>query len=133
MFFSNFNFQSDGTFGDESINWNNVINQGFALASQAFNSFGGAHTGTQFGVNSSGGIFALTPARTNYDDGYQYSLSAQQQAALLAANRTGVSGVGGTVGSGVDGIFNWLLSNPLITFGGIAALYLLFREPPRRR
>ncbi|MDI1241213.1 MAG: hypothetical protein PSX80_04755, partial [bacterium] len=109
--------------GGSSVNWNNVINQGFALASQAFNSFGGQTVGTQFASNpSAGGVFALQ-AKPAYDDSYRYTPTTAQ------VQTTG--GVGGTVGSGVDGIFNWLMSNPLITFGGIAGLYLLFREPPR--
>ena len=127
--------QMDGTFGlidfsggssGGGINWNNVLNQGFALASQAFNSFGGKTVGTQFASNpSAGGVFALQ-SQPAYDDTYQYTPAAGQI-------QTTAGGVGGTVGSGVDGIFNWLMSNPLITFGGIAGLYLLFREPPRRR
>lgn len=122
MFFSKA-LQMDDTLG--AIDWNNVINQGFALASQGFNAFGGQNTGTQF-AQGSGGIFALT-SRPSYDDSYRYTPTTQQYAVANSA------GVGGTVGSGVDGIFNWLMSNPLITFGGIAGLYLLFREPPRRR
>jgi len=114
------------TSSGSGINWNNVLNQGFALASQAFNSFGGQTVGTQFASNpNAGGIFALQ-SRPAYDDSYRYTPTVQN-----AVGQTG--GVGGTVGSGIDGIFNWLMSNPLITFGGIAGLYLLFREPPKRR
>lgn len=40
---------------------------------------------------------------------------------------------GGAVGSGIDGIIQWATANPLFVFGGIGALYLLFKESPRKR
>lgn len=118
------------------INWNNIINQGFGIGSQLISAFSGQHGGTQIGYNpASQSVFAITPTRSNYDDGPVYASANSPYATLtpqqVAALQQG--GVGSTVGSGVDGIFNWLMSNPLITFGGIAALYLLFREPPRRK
>ena len=113
-------FWGEGNFGD--IDWNAIINRGFDLGSQFMQSYGGKTVGTQT-YGSGGQIFAVQ-SKPSYDDSYQYTVPTNVQQP---------GGVGGTVGSGVDGIFNWLMSNPLITFGGIAALYLLFREPPRRR
>ena len=110
-----------GTMGD--IDWNSIINRGFDLGSQFMQSYGGRTVGTQT-YGSGGQIFAVQ-TKPSYDDGPVYT--------GVPTNMQQVGGVGGTVGSGVDGIFNWLMSNPLITFGGIAALYLLFKEPPRRR
>lgn len=109
--------------GGTRIDWNAIINRGFDLGSQFMQSYGGRTVGTQT-YGSGGQVFAVQ-AKPAYDDSYQYTMPAN-------ANMQG-GGVGSTVGGGVDGIFNWLMSNPLITFGGIAALYLLFREPPRRR
>jgi hypothetical protein len=109
-----------GTMGD--IDWNAIINRGFDLGSQFMQSYGGRTVGTQT-YGSGGQIFAVQ-AKPTYDDSYQYTVPTSVQQP---------GGVGGTVGSGVDGIFNWLMANPVITFGGIAALYLLFKEPPRRR
>ncbi len=40
---------------------------------------------------------------------------------------------GGAVGSGIDGILQWATANPIFVFLGIGGLFLLFREPPRRR
>jgi len=109
--------------GGGGIDWNQIINRSFDLGSQFMQSYGGRTVGTQT-YGSGGQVFAIQ-AKPSYDDSYQYTLPN------AGVQTTG--GVGGTVGSGVDGIFNWLMANPLITFGGIAALYLLFREPPRRR
>lgn len=142
MMFNRFDIGNDGTLGmytppeiagsssmpRNPIDWNGVINQGFALASQAFNSFGGQTVGTQFATNrTQGGIFALQPTANQGGGGYQPTYTPEQLAAMQGG------GVGGTIGGGVDGIFNWLMSNPLITFGGIAAIYLLMKEPPRSR
>ena len=123
----------DGLSGDmetmEGIDWNNIINQAFGIGSHAISAFSGRNSGTQIGYNpASQSVFAIqTNPTPRFDDTQVYYAQGQQPAGY------GPQGVGGTVGSGVDGIFNWLLSNPVITFGGIAALYLLFKEPPRRR
>lgn len=114
------------------LNWNNIINQGFAIGSQLIGAFGKNPT-QQVAYNTSQGIFAIgntqgQPQYAQVQNPYA-GLTTQQIAAL----QSGQSGIGSSVGSGIDGIFNWLMSNPLITFGGIAGLYLLMREPPRRR
>ncbi len=123
----------EGLAGDmetmDGIDWNNIINQAFGVGSQAISAFSGRNSGTQIGYNpASQSVFAIQASNTRgFDETPIYYAQGQQQAGY------GPQGVGGTVGSGVDGIFNWLMSNPLITFGGIAGLYLLFKEPPRRR
>jgi hypothetical protein len=126
------NFWGEGNFGfgelvegrsGSRIDWNSIINRGFDLGSQFMQSYGGKTVGTQT-YGSGGQVFAVQ-AKPAYDDSYQYTVPSNVQ--------TQGGGVGSTVGGGVDGIFNWLMANPLITFGGVAALYLLFREPPRRR
>jgi hypothetical protein len=113
-------YWGEGNFGD--IDWNSIINRSFDLGSQFMQSYGGRTVGTQT-YGSGGQIFAVQ-TKPSYDDSYQYAVPTNVQQS---------AGVGGTVGGGVDGIFNWLMANPVITFGGIAALYLLFKEPPRRR
>jgi hypothetical protein len=120
-------FSDELTMGD--IDWQSIINQGFAVGSQAINAFGGAHTGTQVGVNSSGGIFAIQQTtHPTFDEATLYS--------------QGVNPVGGTpvvvpqqgVAEDALGSISALVSqHPIMVFGGIAALFLLYREPPRRR
>lgn len=123
-------------FPKQGINWNQIINQGFGIGSQAISAFSGAHGGTQIGYNpSSQSVFAIqqTQPTTNFGataNPYAGMSPAQIQAAQ-AAIRT--SGAGAALGGGLDGIFNWLMANPLIAFGGVAALFLLFKEPPRRK
>lgn len=122
-----FTFDSTFTPPRTPLDWNNIINQGFAIGSQIIGAFGRNPT-TQIGYNpATGGIFAI--------GGQQQVPPYQNPYAGLTADqvRQLQGGVGSTVGGGIDGIVNWLLANPVITFGGIAALYLLFREPPRRR
>lgn len=121
--FNGFFGELEGGSGSK-IDWNSIINRGFDLGSQFMQSYGGRTVGTQT-YGSGGQVFAVQ-AKPAYDDSYQYTMPAN-------TNMQGGGGVGSTVGGGVDGIFNWLMANPLITFGGIAGLYLLFREPPRRR
>lgn len=123
----------DETMGESSfkINWNDIINQAFGIGSQAISAYSGQNTGTQIGYNpQSQSVFAIHQNPRNFDDrvgGYPQTYTPQQYAAMQQG------GAGATVGGGIDGIFNWLMANPVITFGGIAALYLLFKEPPRRR
>lgn len=127
------NFYEDRVSNPRRIDWNAIINQGFAFGSQALNSFGGRTVGTQFGYNpTQGGVFAIQPSATQgYSGGYtEYPYSqmtpAQQQQAYQRS-------LGGGVGSGVDGILQWASDNPMIVLGGAVALYLLFKEPPRGR
>jgi hypothetical protein len=115
-------------------NWLTVFNSSVGLASQAIAAWGRSPS-TQVASGYNSGVFtiqAIHPA--NFDDRLPMSPYPQYQTAQNATVLgQGVYGPGSTIGGGIDGIFNWLLSNPLITFGGIAALFLLFREPPRRR
>jgi hypothetical protein len=116
------------------IDWNAVINQSIALGSHAISAFSGQNTGTQIGYNpTQGGVFAITPS-TGY--GPNYSYPNQQYPAGYNPNNPSQnigSSVGGSLGQGLDGIFNWMASNPLLVAGGALGLFLLFREPPRRR
>lgn len=41
--------------------------------------------------------------------------------------------VGQGIGSGIDGVFSWMMANPIIPIGAGVMLYLLFKEPPGRR
>lgn len=109
------------------IDWNAIISRGFDLGSQAMQSFGGRTVGTQT-YGSSSGVMAINAQPQS--GGYDQAALAQQYA-LLAAQRDG--GPGSTIGGGVDGVLNWMLANPVYPLVGVAALYLLFREPPRRR
>lgn len=59
--------------------------------------------------------------------------TTQALATTQQPNYQNNSTVGGSLGSGLDGIINWAVSNPVYVFLGIAGIYLLFREPPRRR
>lgn len=41
--------------------------------------------------------------------------------------------LGASLGGGLDGIVNWATANPLIVFGALGGIYLLFRQPPGKR
>lgn len=112
------------------IDWNAIINQGFAVGSQAINAFGGRTVGTQIGYNpSQGGVFAIQPSvtqggHTEYPNPYAGMTPAQ----IANYQRS----LGGGVGSGIDGALQWATDNPAVVFGAIAALYLLFKDPPNK-
>lgn len=113
------------------IDWNAIINQSFAVGSQAINAYSGAHGGVQVGYNpSQGGVFAIQPSSGYSDSGYGANPYANMTPAQVAAYN---SSLGSGVGSGVDGILQWASNNPMIVLGGAVGLYLLFREPPRAR
>lgn len=127
MFFFENNV-GDGGLG-EPINWNAVINQGIALGSHAISAFSGQHTGTQIGYNvSQGGVFAITPRydETPYYGGGYGNLSPQQLAALQAAQ-------GGVAEDALGSITRFVSDHPIMIGGIVLGLYLLNREPPRRR
>lgn len=113
------------------LDWQSIINQGFGAASQIFAAWGRNPT-QQTGV---GGVpigGGYSPAQVLGAAGQlnqNANLSAQQQAALLAANQSRTNSLDGIFGSLTTTISN----NPLIFAAGAVGLYLLFREPPRRR
>ena len=125
---------TDGTAGFGDIDWQAVINQGFAVGSQAIAAYSGAHGGIQVGYNpAQGGVFAIQATRPVYDETQAYlnnpyaGLNAQQVAALQAQNR------GGVAEDALGSLASFVSQHPIMVFGGIAALFLLYREPPRRR
>jgi len=125
--------QAYGIYGGETlsgIDWNSVINQGFAIGSQAIGAFGKRPT-TQVAAGP-GGIFAINPANPAYSEvpqGY-YQLAAQQQTAALLAqqnsNRVGAD-------DAISSIVSYVERNPLFVGAIALGLFLLFKEPPRRR
>ncbi len=63
-----------------------------------------------------------------------YNAQTQQTQALAPyQNQNLNNSPGGALGSGLDGIITWATNNPIYVFLGIAGVYLLMREPPRRR
>ncbi len=121
-------YLGDGGLGGTGINWQDFVNQSFALGSQALNSFGGAHTGTQFAQGPQG-IFNIAnsgvPSQVGgggYDGGMP---PAQQQ----AAQQRGGLGLDDAAGS----FMGYIMRNPLLVGGIVLGAYLLFREPPKRR
>lgn len=124
-----FNFDDFNGGGGNRIDWQSVINQGFALGSQALNSFGGAHTGTQFAQGPQG-IFNIAQSGVpSQGYGYAYDGGMAQQQALLAAQQRGGLGLDDAAGS----FMNYITRNPLLVGGVVLGAYLLFREPPKRR
>lgn len=119
-------YGSDG--GSWWDNWGDNI---FGLISQGIGAWGRNPT-TQIGSGQVGGIGGgYSPAAI------QQQIAAQQQALALQNQQirngqTG-TGVGSTVGSGLDGVVTWATQNPLPVFLGIGALFLLFKQPPGRR
>jgi hypothetical protein len=125
-----------GNSGGSGIDWQSVINQGFGAASQIFGAWGPRPTQQTGpgGVPIGGGY---SPAAYNQSQAQlQQAIAQQQQAALNAQGgvRPGTNtGLGTSVGGGVDGIIQWATANPIPVFLGIAGVFLLFREPPRGR
>lgn len=139
MFFNpqdgNLGFQNpfeDRVSNPSRIDWNAVINQSFAVGSQAINAYSGQHGGVQVGYNpSQGGVFAIQPSAAGYSDsGYGTNPYANMTPAQVAAYN---NSLGGGVGSGIDGALNWVTQNPLLVGGIALGAYLLFKEPPRSR
>ena len=119
-------YDDDYSNSSTTLDWNNIINQGFAIGSQIVGAFGKNPT-TQVAYNpAQNSIFAV--GQTGQQTYNPYGNLTQQQIAALQQG-----GVGSTVGGGVDGIVNWFMRNPAILLGGGLALYLLFRQPPGRR
>lgn len=124
-----FNFSNNGP---GSIDWNAVINQGFAIGSHAIAAYSGANSGTQIGYNAGqGGVFAIQQTQP----GGMQPYGMAQYPTLTGQNIAGGAGtaVGAGVGSGIDAALSWASQNPVIVAGGALGLYLLFKEPPRQR
>ena len=139
MFWLANNIENDSVFlGD--IDWNAIINQGFAIGSQVIGAVGKRPT-TQIGYNANtDSIFAIGGAGGTIASGYPVNYATNPYASNpYAANPYGNpslgvgTSVGSSLGSGLDGAFNWAAQNPLLVAGGALALFLLFKEPPRRR
>ena len=116
-------------------NWLTVFNQSVGLASQAISAWG-HNPSTQVGQQYSGGVFTIQAIRPAYDDTTAYYRNVQsnpyaglnaQQLAVLTAQR------GGVAEDALGSLGNFVSAHPLMVFGGIAAVYLLMSEPPRRR
>ena len=131
----------DGTMGDWPVynpntrppNWLTVFNQSVGLASQAMSAWG-RNPSTQIGQQYSGGVFTIQGLRPVYDDRMiPYANSGTQVPMNYGQPQNVGSAVGRGVGSGIDAALAWATSNPMFVIGTGLALYLLFKEPPRRR
>lgn len=126
---------SSGGYGSSGINWQSIINQGFGLGSQAISAWG--HNPTQQ-VGTSGIIGigqGYSPAAVLQAQSQQNSQLLSQQQALLAAQRGHTVAIGGQ-GVAEDALGSlgvFVSQHPLMVFGGIAALLLLYKQPPSRR
>ena len=131
--------QYDGNLGFEDsisnpnrIDWNAIIQQGFAVGSQAINAWSGQNGGVQVGYNpSSGGVFAIHPQalQQTTNAGYVDPMAGWTPEQRVAYQKS----VGGGVGSGIDGALKWAGENPFIVGGVALGAYLLFKDPPRSR
>lgn len=112
--------------GGSGINWTNVINQGFGIGSQAISAFSGQNSGTQIGYNpASQSVFAITPSNQLSPGGYApYPASAGSQ---------GFGPSGGVAEDAFGSLTGFVSRNPLIIAAGALGVYLLMKEPPRRR
>lgn len=114
------------------IDWQSVINQGFAVGSQAIAAFG-KKPSTQVAAGP-GGVFSINPANPTYSQvppGY-YDIAAQQQtAALLAAQQQNRNGLGAD--DAIGSVLQFVQRNPLFVGAIALGLFLLFKEPPKRR
>lgn len=106
-----------------------IFSSAISLGSQAIAAWGKNNT-TQISANN-GNVAALpTPygsagTTTNTNQPRTYT------EAELTAMRN--NSAGNALGSGLDGIIDWATKNPIYVFGGIAGLYLLFKQPPNSR
>ena len=121
-------FSDQWTLGD-TIDWNSIIRQAIATGDHAISAFSGAHTGTQVGVNAQGGIFSITPS---YDEATLYNRGLNPVTGYPYAS-TQYPAQQGVAEDALGSIGNFVSQHPLMVFGGIAALLLLMREPPRSR
>lgn len=144
MFWLENHREDDGNFGlinpaalgggssnsSNGIDWNSIINQSFAIGSQAIAGWGRNPT-TQIAHNQSQGVFAI---QSNPNQSYQqqtYNPYANMTPAEYEQYKKNT--LGGGLGSGLDQTIKWATENPMIVFAAIAGVYLLMREPPKRR
>lgn len=101
-----------------------------SIFSQALNTFGGAHTGTQI-VNSNDRITAIT---NPVPVAQPFATTDPNYAAYLAQRSTG--GIGGySTGGTVDSLIQWATqpTNLLIIGVAVAAIFLWKRDPNKKR
>ena len=114
-------------------NWLTVFNQSVGLASQAISAWG-RNPSTQVGQQYSGGVFTIQAIRPAYDDTTMYQRGIQTNPyAGFTPDQLAALQRGGAAEDALGSIGNFVSAHPLMVFGGIAALFLLFKEPPRRR
>lgn len=118
-----------GNGGGNSWDWQSIVNQGFNAASQIFSAWGRNPSQQVLNGQPIGGGYSPSQVLGAAGQLQNNALTAQQQAALLAGNQTRSNSLDGIFGSLTTTISN----NPLIFAAGAVGLYLLFREPPRRR
>lgn len=128
--------QFDGNLGFEDsisnpnrIDWNSIIQQGFAVGSQAINAWSGQNGGVQVGYNpAQGGVFAIQSNQPNQPV-YQnpYANMTPEQVIALQRRQSGLAE------DAAGGIMGFIEKYPIPIAGGVLALFLLMKEPPRRR
>lgn len=120
-----------GSGGGGGIDWNSVINQGFGIGSQIIGAWGRNPT-QQIGAGGSPIGGGYSPAAINTSQAQIQQAIASQQAALQQQRQlTGSGGVG--LDDAASSITGFITRNPLLVAGGVLGLFLLMREPPRRR
>lgn len=129
--FETFNAFEDHASNPNPINWNAIIQQAFAVGSHAISAFSGQNTGTQVGYNTGqGGVFAIQPNVQNAGGGYSGApVYTPEQLAMLSRN----NGNGGIGEDAFASITEFVQKYPVQIGAGVLALYLLMREPPKRR
>lgn len=122
-------FSDDLTMG--AIDWQRIIDQAFATGSQAINAYSGRTGGVQVGYNpQQGGIFAIQQTSPVYDEAAIY---ARGGVAPYGVNPYTQGPQGGAAEDALGSVANFVSQHPIWVFGGLAALYLLYRQPPHRR
>lgn len=130
MGFLDFGFEDFGNpNGGHGIDWQSIINAGFSIGSQAIGAWG--HNPTQqinvggFPVGQGYSPQAILQA--------QAANTAAQNAALYAQQHGGAGAGGVGLDDAATSITSFITRNPLLVAGGVLGLFLLMREPPRRR
>jgi hypothetical protein len=121
---------NDGVRSSGGINWNNVLDLGFGLGSQIVQAQGRNPT-QQIGGAGVVGIGGGYNPSSVLQAGAAYNRGAGQ-VPIYAAAGAGVHG-GGVAEDTVGSLSRIVAQHPLMIFGGIAALFLLYRQPPGRR
>jgi len=117
-----------GSGGGSGINWQSVINQGFGLGSQAIGAWG--HNPTQ----QIGGAGVLGIGQGYSPAAILNASGGMQRPPTGVISNPGLTGAnGGVAEDALGSLSRFVTQHSGMVFIGIAAMFLLYRQPPSRR